>query len=227
MKEYIDILCNCPLFSGLKEDDIKEIISLRNQRIEHFQKNDIIIKINEDLNYIGVVLRGSVGVQKSFVSGKCFNIFYKRQGEVFGGALALDQKMAYQIEIIAQEICEILIIHKESIKKLFSKNEIIANNLLALFVKDIRLLNKKIELLSYSSIQKKIAYALLYKTDVNDKNFLDLDYSKKSWAEHLNVSRPSLHRELKKLSAKDIIEIKDKKIIVLQRNELKNILNKF
>ncbi|WP_132247729.1 helix-turn-helix domain-containing protein [Marinisporobacter balticus] len=50
-------------------------------------------------------------------------------------------------------------------------------------------------------------------------------YSKKTWSEHLNVSRPSLFRELKILCTQQVIRIRNKEILILKEDALIDILN--
>jgi CRP-like cAMP-binding protein len=109
---------------------------------------------------------------------------------------------------------------------LISRDPILLENLLRSISNRVLLLNLKTELLSYSSIQKKIAFSLLYLMDdysCNDK--ITLPYSKKKWAEYLNVSRTSLFRELKEVCEKKIIHIDSKTITILNRDSLENLLH--
>jgi CRP-like cAMP-binding protein len=55
-------------------------------------------------------------------------------------------------------------------------------------------------------------------------NVIHLPFSKKTWAEYLNVSRPSLYRELKKLDDDQAIEINKNNISILNKQKLENLL---
>jgi CRP-like cAMP-binding protein len=224
MNRYMNVLCDCPLFKGKERDEIKEILSLSKYKIVNYKKNDFIFRADQPPSYIGIILEGSIEVQNNLESGKFFNVLYKRKGEVFGGALLFSDIPMYRFDIIAKTRCEILLFHQESVLDVLFKDSIIAYNMLHLFSKSVLLLNKKIELFSHSSIQQKIAYSLLYNAKLNDKDTVHLTYSKRDWAEHLNVSRSSLSRELKKLTDDGTIEINSKTIRILKRDVLESIL---
>lgn len=223
MNKYINVLSKSSLFNGKERQAIIDILSRINYKINHYQKNDFIFRADQTPDYIGIVLKGSIEIQNNMESGKFFNVLYKKEGDTFGGGLVFANTPIYKFNFIAKTGCDILLIYKQSIFEVLLLDKIIMKNILQLLAKSTIILNEKIELFSYSSIQKKIACSLLYNTKNN--NTINLLYSKKAWAEHLNVSRSSLCRELKKLSDAGIIEINNKKIKILKKDNLKAILD--
>ena len=69
-----------------------------------------------------------------------------------------------------------------------------------------------------------IAYFLIHEIKTSGNSMVHLSFTKKTWAEYLNVSRPSLCRELKKLCTDNIIEIIKDKILILDENALIDLL---
>ncbi|GMQ58742.1 Crp/Fnr family transcriptional regulator [Vallitalea sediminicola] len=224
MKKYINILSSCPLFKGKDKNEIINILSLTKYKVTTYKKNDFIFRADETPNYIGIVLTGSIEVQNNLKSGKYFNVLYKNKGEVFGGALAFSDIPISKFDVIAKTKCDIMLVSRQSVLDILFKDSIIAYNIMNTFAKSVMKLNKKIELFSYSSIQQKIAYSLLCNLKPDD-NIINLPYSKKAWAEHLNVSRSSLSRELKSLIDNGIIEINNKEIKVQKKDSLESILD--
>jgi CRP-like cAMP-binding protein len=225
VKKYIDVLYNCPLFKGKEKNEILDILSLTNHKINDYNKNEFIFRAHETPVYIGVILDGSIEFQNNLKSGKYYNVLYKKKGEVFGGALVLSDSSIYKFDVIGKTKCTLLLIHKQSVQNILFKDLTISKNIISLFSKSVMMLTKKIELFSYSSIQQKIAYCLLTNISSEENNIIHLPYSKKAWAEHINVSRSSLSRELKKLSDSGIIKVKNKVIKVLDKEELEKILD--
>ena len=225
MNQYMTVLCSCAMFKEKEKHEIKDILSRTQYKIMHYQKNDFIFRADQPPTHIGIVLNGGIEIQNNLESGKFFNVFYKKKGDAFGGPLILSDMPICKFDIIAKTQCDIFLIHKQSVLEVLLKDDIIARNILNLFAKSVLLLNVKLELFSYSSIQKKIAFALLYNIKPGGSNSIRLTYSKKAWAEHLNVSRSSLSRELKKLEDAGIIGINHKTISILKRDDLKAILN--
>ena len=223
MNKIIDALCHCPLFAGKDKNEINNILSHTEYKISGFKKNEFIFRRDQPTIYIGIIIKGSIEVQKTLASGNVISVFHKNKGGVFGGAVAFLNKI-YPCDIYAKETSEILLLHKQSIYETLCKDAIIASNILGLCADSAFQFERKIELFSYSSIKKKIAFSLLYDMESYNNDVIHLPYSKKSWAEYLNVSRPSLCRELKNLSDDGIIDIKNKIITIMNKDKLESIL---
>ena len=104
------------------------------------------------------------------------------------------------------------------------KNPLISENILRAFANNLFNFERRLELFSYSSIQKKIAFFLLNDIENTDRSEVYLPFTKNKWAEYLNVSRPSLYRELKKLSENRFIKINKNKITILNKDGLMRLI---
>ena len=82
------------------------------------------------------------------------------------------------------------------------------------------MLQQRLELLSYSGIAQKAAFFLLIQARQTGKNQIRIPESVSNWAMTMNVSRPSLHRELKKLESENIIAYKSPVIEILDADAL-------
>lgn len=223
MNHILDVLCHCPIFAGKEKPEIANTLAQIKYKLCHFAKSEYIFRTDQPSLYIGIIIKGSVEVQKVFASGKVVSIVYRNKGGIFGGAIAFAQNSAYFCDVLANESSEILLLHKQVVLDLLYRNKTIAN-ILDLAADNILQLNRRIELLSYSSIKQKIAFFLLYDANASDHDKIHLPYSKKAWAEYLNVSRPSLCRELKNLSDAGMVTIQDRTIKIIHKEKLKTIL---
>ena len=87
------------------------------------------------------------------------------------------------------------------------------------------MLQQRLELLSYSGIAQKAAFWLLMQIRQTGKTAVKIPDSMSRWAMIMNVSRPSLHREMKKLEKDGIIRYTGKIIDVLNPDELQSVLS--
>jgi len=93
-------------------------------------------------------------------------------------------------------------------------------------VSDTNLLMKhRVAFLSLDSIRGKIAGYLLYYFKTNHTMMISLPFSKKEWAEYMDISRTSLSRELKHLKNENIIDFHERTIKILDLNRLEKILS--
>ena len=87
------------------------------------------------------------------------------------------------------------------------------------------MLQQRLELLSYSGIAQKAAFWLLMQIRQTGKTKVKIPDSMSKWAMIMNVSRPSLHRELKRLETEEIIRYSGKTIDVLDQDSLQEVLS--
>lgn len=225
MINILSLLSNTIIFKSKTIDEIELILSNTKYIIKNFHMNDMIYNSDYDTKYIGIILKGAIEIQKNFASGKVLNIFIKFKGDSFGEGAVFSNTDTYPCTIISKSETTIIFFDKENILQLLSNDTCILNNFLYSIAKKNYLLNLKTELLSYSSIQQKISFSLLYLMDEHKRdNIVSLPYTKKQWSEYLNVSRPSLFRELKVLCKKNVIDIHKNKIIILNEKHLIKLL---
>lgn len=88
------------------------------------------------------------------------------------------------------------------------------------------MLQQRLELLSYSGIAQKAACWLLIQARQSGKKQIRIPESVSNWAMVLNVSRSSLHRELKKLETDGIIKYSAPAIEIVNQIALQDVLNR-
>ena len=88
------------------------------------------------------------------------------------------------------------------------------------------MLQQRLELMSYSGIAQKAAFYLLIQARQSGKNVIKIPGSVSNWAMVMNVSRSSLHRELKKLEADGLIAYAPPVIVIHDFDALQNVLSK-
>lgn len=223
MKDIVKALSHCVLFGGIDSIELEHILFEIEFQLREFDKNEFICRTDQFSYYVGIIISGSVEVQKNLPSGNTVCVFYKNKGDMFGGAVVFSNSAIYPCDVFSREKSKILFLHKQRIFEL-CKNPKFAENLLNSFANKILYYEKRLELFSYSSIQKKIAFYLLDEQKASGTCAIYLPFTKKTWAEYLNVSRPSLCRELRKLCNEKIIKINGEKIFIVNEEKLVHLL---
>ncbi|WDV45140.1 Crp/Fnr family transcriptional regulator [Clostridiaceae bacterium M8S5] len=227
MKNIANYLYDTVLFRGKNINEIAEILSTIDYNICSYKKNDLIFNVEQSTKNIGIILEGCIEVQKNLANGNIINILYKKTGDLFGEGSVFSKASTYPCNIYSETESTILLVSKNAMLELLSSDKQLLDNFLSSFANRVLMLNLKAELLCYSSIQKKIAFSLLYLMNEHTYgNTVRLPFTKKTWSEHLNVSRPSFFREIKKLQKQNILHINDRDITILDMDNLTNIINK-
>ncbi|AKL96389.1 transcriptional regulator Crp/Fnr family [Clostridium aceticum] len=217
-------LQDCNLFKLKSLEEIDSLLSHIHYSVDTFKENEVVFSPYQIADKMGIILSGAVDVQKLFPCGKVVILNRRTASDLIAEASLFSKTKYYPSTISACTTCQILFIHKDELLKLFLIDEGIMSCFLESVSNRVLALNRKIEVLSLTSIAEKIAYFLLYDHYDDDNSTILLPFSKKAWAEHMNVSRPSLLRELKKLEIDGLISIDKRVIQIKDFQRLKEIL---
>ena len=202
------ILEKSALFSGIPTKELCDDLDAVPHHIQRYDKGETVFHLMEDANRIGFILEGIVQVQKLFPNGSQINVSVRRAGELIGPAAT------------------ILFFQREDILLLLQKDLRIMKNFISELATASFMLQQRLELLSYNGIAQKAAFYLLIQARQSGKNVIRIPSSVSNWAMIMNVSRSSLHRELKKLEADGLISYAPPVIEIHDFEALQNVLSK-
>ena len=174
---------------------------------------------------IGIILEGRVEAQKSFPNGSQVNVSVRGPGTMIGPAAAFSISQKYPCDVVALEPVTVLMFQKEDLLSLMYKNIRILENFTTEIASATYMLQQRLELLSYSGIAQKAAFWLLTQMRQAGNNAIPIPESVSKWAMLMNVSRPSLHRELKRLEEQGIISHSSAVITIHDEEALQEVLS--
>lgn len=225
MTDY-SVLEGSTLFQGLTAAALREALEAAPHHIQCYDKGETIFHMMKPAARAGVILEGRVEARKPFPNGSQINVSVRTPGEMIGPAAVFSRGRKYPCDIVAIDPVTIMMFRKEDLLKLMQANIRILEN----FTKEIAtatyMLQQRLELLSYSGISQKAAFWLLMQARQSGKSRVRIPESISRWAMLMNVSRPSLHRELKRLEEQNIISYEPPVIEILNAEALQEILNK-
>ena len=220
------VLEKSTLFSGVPAKELRDDLEAVPHHIQCYDKGEIVFHLMEDANRIGVVLEGRVQAQKPFPNGSQINVSIRNPGELIGPAAVFSRREKYPCDVVSLEPVTIMMFRREDILLLLQKDLRIMKNFMAELATATYMLQQRLELLSYSGIAQKAAFYLLIHTRQSGKNVIRIPDSVSNWAMIMNVSRSSLHRELKKLEAEGIISYDPPTIEIHDPERLQGVLSK-
>ena len=214
------------LFSGIPAKELRETLEAVPHHIQSYDKPEIVFHQMEDATRIGILLEGSVQAQKPFPNGSQVNVSVRSPGEIIGAAAAFSKGQKYPCDIAALEPSTILMFRKEDVLLMLQKDVRIMNSFMSELATAAYMLQQRLEMLSYSGIAQKAACFLLMQARQSGNTVVRIPGSVTNWAVVMNVSRSSLHRELKKLEADGILSYAPPTIEILDSDALQNVLSK-
>lgn len=224
MDKLLQVLQQSALFHKKPLNEIAGLLAKIHYRIREYRENEIIFSVNQSADTLGIILEGCVDVKKDFLSGKVITVTTRSQFDLLADAAMFSGARYYPGTIFACKPSKIFLLHKQDLLQLFTLDQAIMLNFLCSVSNRMLALNQKIEILSLSSIQSKIAHFLVTQSQAQRSEIITLPFSKKAWAEHLNVSRTSLSRELRWLETANLIAFCNRTIHIKQLTKLSELL---
>ena len=221
---YMDVLKRCHLFQGLADTEIENALGRTPHTTRVFEKDEPVFRLMDTADHIVIVLNGRVQAQKIFPNGGQLNVSVRATGELIGPAAMFSEQRHYPCEIIALEHTEVLLIEREAVIALLRSDGQIMTNFLSVLASTTFLLQQRLELLSYNAIQQKIAFYLEMHRMRTGSLRVSIPDTMTKWALMMNVSRTSLHRELKKMEAQAIVRYDPPVIEILDSDALQEML---
>lgn len=213
------------LFSGLTAKTIREVLEAVPHHIQCYEKDETIFHFMENAARLGIILEGRVEAQKPFPNGSQINVSVRNAGEMIGPAAVFSRRQKYPCDVVALEPATIMMFRKEDILLLLQKDSQVLKNFMAELATAAYMLQQRLELLSYSGIAQKAAFYLLMQHRQTGNASVQIPDSVSKWAMTMNVSRPSLHRELKKLEKQGFIHCSTHTIEILDAAGLQSVLS--
>lgn len=220
------VLENSTLFRGVPAKDLRAYLEETPHHIQCYDKEETIFHLMDPAFRIAVILEGRVEAQKSFPNGSQVNVSVRIPGELIGPAAVFSKGGHYPCDIVALEPTTLMMFQKEDLLSLMQKDVRILQNFTTEIASATYMLQQRLELLSYNGIAQKAAFWLLMQARRSGKDTVKLPDSVSKWAMLMNVSRPSLHRELKKLEEEGIISYLHPMIRILDRDALQDVLSR-
>jgi CRP-like cAMP-binding protein len=218
------VLEESKLFRGLSSKEIKSSIGNISCYIKRFEAGETICHLMTKADRIGILLKGRAQARKIYCNGDQFSFSVRAPGDILGPAAAFSGAQHYPFEVKAMELTEILVFERMGFLRLLQSDIRVMENFVSGLASANFLLQQRLELLSYNAIQHKIAFYLLMASSESGRSEILIPDSMTRWALMMNVSRPSLHRELRKMEEKRLLRYSPPIITISNSEGLRKLL---
>ncbi len=210
VKELKQVLAESVLFQGIPEDELGGLISCLSSKVHEYGKNEYIAIEDESFEGIGFVLSGEVTVIKENVSGNRTILANLKAGDFFGEIIAFSGVKTWPSTVLSLTESRIIFINPDKVLGYCSNacdsHKILLTNIARIVAQKTLILNKKVEYLTIKSMKGKLSKYLLEEYKKNGSLTFTMPLNREKLAEFLNVSRPSMSRELCNMRDAGIIE---------------------
>lgn len=201
-------------FSYLFDDSILEGIA-KHAIIKHFKKNDIIIDIGQDLNYIPLLISGTIKVLREDNDNNELLLYVLEQGDTCAMSLTCCMSKSFsKIRAVADEDTDVIMIPTELMKLWFHENDSWRNFILQSYQIRFDEMLETIDTLAFMKMDERLFKYLTDKAKLSSSTTAEITHQ--NIAEDLNTSRVVVSRLLKQLEREGKISLGRNKIELLE-----------
>ena len=212
------------LFKDFSNQEINYFLITSQYKIADYQAGQIIAIEGDPLTKIGLILGGTLEVQKNYPSGKTVTINQLTTGDTFGEVAIFSSKKIYPSTIFSTTDSKIMFVKKDKILRFCFQNDKFFKSLLQLLSEKILILDNRLCLLSRETIRQKICFYLIERYRQEQNLQIHTAISREKMAEQFAITRPSLSRELSKMKREGLIDLHKDTITIKNLNFLEQNL---
>ena len=216
-----------PLFKGIPADEIERLFDCLGFRVKTFSKGEFIAREGEPIKHIGIVLLGEVMVHRESATGERIILTRLKEDGMFGEVAAYT-KGVWTASAVTTKDSEVLLFSPGAIFSLCPKacdtHQILTKNMLHIVSHKALVLHEKVEMLSLKSIRKKVCRYLLLRYESTQKKSFTIPLKRQELADYLQVTRPSLSRELMAMKDDGLINYKGNQFDLLNLEQMEEVM---
>jgi len=207
----------------MTENEIKNLLQTVHFQVKQFSKNDLLAVAGEPVQFLYILLEGSVKGEMIDFSGKVIKIEDIEAPKPIAAAFLFGKENMFPVTVTANNDVKLLSVPIDSFLKLLQSNSQMLKNYLDSISTRAQFLSQKLQFISFKTIRKKIAHFLLNKAG-SQLHSVDLKMTQQQLADLFAVSRPSLARVLGEMQKEGLIRLEKKTVILLEKNKLQKIV---
>lgn len=210
MEQFFPVLSDCPLFSGLKRDDILFALSCLHTVQSKVPRGTAVFHEGDPVRYTGIVLSGVIQISRTDYTGNRIIVMSALPGELFGEVHMIAGMTQAPASAVAAQDSYVLLFDG---KKLLSgcENDClihrrISENLMRSVARKNIALNNKIYFITRRTTREKLLAFLMDQSRQQGKREFTISYDRQALADYLSVDRSALSTEISKLKKAGLID---------------------
>lgn len=207
-----------PLFEHITAENIEQMMHCFDARKKTYKEKDIITSYDATGDFIGLLLDGTISVNRISIDGSLDMLEYMENTGVFGASFAFANREDEFI-VICEKDCTVLFIEKNHITKRCQRacqhHTQVVENLMQLMAEKVVSLTEKVDILSHRSIRGKLMCYFRIQSTRQSKLTFQLPMSLLKLANYLCIDRSAMMREIKKMKEEGIVEINGGEVTLL------------
>lgn len=218
MEAYYNQIKNSPIFFGLTEEELKEMLVCFNARIKTYENEDIIIRQGDMIKNIYLILEGNVNIEKDSYWGRRIIVTQLGVNDNIALAFVASKNVESSIDAVSVGKSKLLILSYEKCTTMCQnvcvKHRNLINNLFEILSKENIELLQKIENISQKTIREKLLTYFSNEAKKNRSNIFEIPFNRQDLADYLNIDRSAMSFELSKMQKEGYIKFEKNKFML-------------
>ena len=210
MEEFHPVLQQCPLFEGIRMEDLSALLGCIGGRTVSVSKGQAVFREGDPATHVGMVLSGAVQMVREDYYGNRSIVAHIGPAELFGETYACAGIAALPISVVADADSRVLLMDCRRITVSCSSacafHSRIIFNLLRLVATKNLVFDQKIQITSQRSTREKLMAYLLNQAKLCNCDTFTIPYDRQALADYLEVDRSGLSAEISKLRKEGVLE---------------------
>lgn len=187
---------------------------LENSTVEKVDKDTVILKVDQVIRYVPMLLEGTVKVLRIDRDGNELFLYHILPGESCAVTLkAFLAKQKSLIKAVAVEESKLMLVPDHLVRRIYQSDSVFLNFILDTYHGRFEELLLLIDQIAFQRIDKRLLQLLKERSEALDRNVLQITHQQ--LADELNSSREVVSRLLK--------QMENKGLLALGRNQIKII----
>ncbi|MCR4796541.1 MAG: cyclic nucleotide-binding domain-containing protein [Ruminococcus sp.] len=202
-----ELLLKTAMFVNFSREELETALMAMELRVRSYRKGANILSAGTMTNDLCIVADGSVSVESSDTRSERKVLSIIMKGQTFAAAYAMLPDEPLLVDYCANEDCSVLFL---DMSRLADRNEEWAvklrNNLLMVSLRNELMLSERSYHTASKSARGRIMAYLGTVALQTGKSEFDIPYDRQQMADHLNLERTALSKELSRMRAEGMID---------------------
>ncbi|MDO4458740.1 MAG: Crp/Fnr family transcriptional regulator [Clostridia bacterium] len=210
------------IFMNMSDEDISDVLTALNYRVKTYSKDETVFFEGDRANSLGIVLSGSVRIEKIDHQGGCNIISMVSKGNTFAETYAIFPNVPLMIDVVAAEPCEVLFLSMSGLQNADISCRSWYPTLLLNMLKISSQKNIHLSMRTFHTSSKysrdRIESYLSYQSMLHGSDEFDINLNRQQLADYLNLDRSALSGELSRMRKEGLLEFRKNHFKLLRKS---------
>ena len=219
MEEYLDLLKNVALFSGIDVTELEAMLKCIGANIKTARKDEILLLSGDEPRNIGIVLTGRLHIVREDYDGNRSLISAVAPGEIFAEALCCAGVSESPVTVTAGANSKVMLLSFSRILRTCTNScafhTRLIRNMLAIIAGKNLFYQARMEIINLKSLRAKVVRYLESENHRHGQAFT-IPFNREEMADYLCVDRSALSHELSKMKKEGLIDYRKNQFTIIQ-----------